>query len=102
MNISGASSSISRPAPKPTGTAAAKDAGGQAPSAIKDDFLKYATMSPLERMRANILKGMDLTEAQLGALPKEEQQKIEDKIKDSIGKMVSGDGRKGQLVDVSA
>jgi hypothetical protein len=105
MNISGTSTAITWPTTKSIGTggtAAAKDASGQAPGDVAGDFLRYAKMSPMERMRANILKGMNLTEEQLGALPQDEQRKIEEKIKDSIRKMVSDDGRTGQLVDVSA
>lgn len=104
MNISSASTAINWPTPKPIGTAgsAARDAGGRKPDDIAADFLKYASMSPMERMRANILKGMDLTEEQLGSLPQDERRKIEDTIKDSSRKMVSADGRTGQLVDVSA
>ena len=107
MNVSGASAAMSpsRAASRPVGTGgstAAEEAGGSAPATVASDFLKYAKMSPMERMRANLLKGMNLTEEQLGALPQDEQRKIEERIKDGIKKMVSETGRTGQLVDLSA
>lgn len=80
-----------------TGGAAKKDA-----SSVEGEFLKYAKMSPLERMRASILKGMKMTEEQLAALPQSERTKIEDQIKEQIKKMKAGNDKKGQLIDMSA
>lgn len=102
MNVSGASLFGNGPVTRSAGTATAKAPGGQASVDTQGDFLKYAKMSPMDRMRAGILKSMDLTEERLGALPQDARQKIEDQIKDSIRKMVSNEGPKGQLVDISA
>lgn len=57
-------------------TAAAKEAG----DAAKEKFQEFMDMTPAERMRAQILAGMGLTEEQLAALPSEEREKIEEQI----------------------
>jgi hypothetical protein len=102
MTISSASLFGNGPVTRPAGIATAKASGSQASVDTQGDFLKYAKMSPMDRMRAGILKSMDLTEEQLGALPQDARQKVEDQIKDSIRKMVSNEGPKGQLIDISA
>ncbi|MBN2751874.1 MAG: hypothetical protein JXQ84_04125 [Rhodospirillaceae bacterium] len=64
---------------------------GQSSAAKNDarqDFLDYMDMDPMERMRAQILGGMGMTEDQLAALPPEERKKIEDKIRQIIEEMV--------------
>ena len=57
------------------------------PSA-EDTFLDFMKMTPMERMRAQILSGLGLTEEQLAALPTEERKKIEDKIRQIIEETV--------------
>ncbi|GJD53695.1 hypothetical protein OPKNFCMD_6472 [Methylobacterium crusticola] len=105
MNVSSTGASPAWPASRSVSTSvspAAKDAGSTSSESVKSDFLKYAKMSPLERMRANILKSMDLTEEQLGSLPLAQRQKVEDQIKETIKTMMTGSGAKGQLVNLSA
>jgi hypothetical protein len=70
---------------------------------IEQEFLKYAHMNPIDRMRANILKSMGLTEDDVKNMPPQQRQALEQKIKDLIEQEVhkSAD-KKGQLVDVSA
>ncbi len=54
----------------------------------EDTFLDFMKMTPMERMRAQILSGLGLTEEQLAALPTEERKKIEDKIRQIIEETV--------------
>lgn len=81
----------------------AKDAQKQAESeTAKADFLKYARMSPAERIRADFLKSKGLSEESLAQLPKEERMKIEEEIKKLIKTKLGLDEANGagQLVDV--
>lgn len=56
-----------------------------------EQFLAYVHMDPIERMRAQILGSMDLTEEQLAALPEDERKRIEDKIRQIIEETVRRD-----------
>lgn len=70
---------------------------------IEEEFLKYARMSPMDRMRANILKSMGLTEQDLQNMSPQQRQAVEQKIKDLIEQSFHNNAdKKGQLVDVSA
>lgn len=70
---------------------------------IEEEFLKYARMNPMDRMRANILKGMGLTENDLQNMTPQQRQAVEQKIKDLIEQAFHKNAdKKGQLVDVSA
>lgn len=70
---------------------------------VRDEFLGYARMSPLERMRASILKNMNLTEDDLNAMPSEVRKKVEEKIEELVKQQIEKDlGKKGVLVDLSA
>ncbi|HAX91945.1 MAG TPA: hypothetical protein DCY07_07040 [Rhodospirillaceae bacterium] len=69
----------------------------------KTEFLKFAKMSPAERLRAAFLEEHGLTEESLAQLPKEERMKIEEEIKKLIKtKLGLDDIQTGQLADVSA
>jgi hypothetical protein len=70
---------------------------------IEQEFLKYAQMNPLDRMRANILKSMGLSEADLQNMTPQQRQAVEQKIKDLIEQEFHKNAeKKGQLVDLSA
>ena len=73
--------------------------------AVKSEFLRFAKMSPAERIRASYLKDHNLTEDSLAQLSKEDQMKIEEEIKNLI-KMKLGDGNEknqmGQITNVIA
>lgn len=58
--------------------------GGLAADSIEQQFLNYAKMSPLERMRASILKSMGLSEDDVKNMSPQEQQKVEEVIKEKI------------------
>lgn len=47
------------------------------PISALEEFLAYMALSPAEKIRARLLKEMNLTEEELRELPPEEKQKIE-------------------------
>ncbi len=51
---------------------------------MEAEFLKYAHMSPMERMRDSILKSMGLSEDSLKSMSPEARKAVEDKIKELI------------------
>ncbi len=65
-----------------------------ASDSIEQQFLNYAKMSPIERMRASILKDMNLSESDVASMSPQEQQKVEEiikeKIKEQLDKMQNG------------
>lgn len=87
------------PAPaKTTATVAAKPA-----STAEQKFLEYAKMTPAERLHAQMLAELGLTEDQFKAMSPADQQKVEDKIRDLIKKQVDNGGEKraGMITDKS-
>ena len=52
--------------------------------AAQEEFLKYAKMSPVERIRYDYLKSQGLDEESLAALPAELRKAIEEEIKKLI------------------
>ena len=65
--------------------------------------MDYAKMSPMERMRAQILKSMGLTEDDLKKMSPEQQKAVEQKIEQIIKQELQKNaGQTGQVVDVSA
>jgi hypothetical protein len=97
-----------------TSSAGASTGGANAASALADgdasgddsvvqDFLNYAKMDPIQRLRANILKSMGLTQADLNAMTPAQQQAVEQKIEQLIKQELQKNADKtGQLVDLSA
>ena len=67
-------------------------------------FLEYANMTPAERLHAQMLAKLGLTEDQFKAMDPAAQQKIEDKIREMIKEQVanSTDKRTGVITDKSA
>jgi TPP-dependent pyruvate/acetoin dehydrogenase alpha subunit len=60
-------------------------------------------MDPMERLRANILKSMGLTEDDLKNMSPEQKKAVEDKIAQLIKEQLEkNQGKTGQVVDVSA
>jgi hypothetical protein len=84
--------------PKPA-TVTAKPA-----ETAEQKFLDYAKMTPAERMHAQMLAQLGLTEDQFKAMSPADQQKIEDKIREMIKQQVanSTDKRTGVITDKSA
>jgi hypothetical protein len=103
MKVSSITASSAWPVSKSANTrTATKDTDTTSSDSVAGNFLKYAKMSPLERMRANILKGMNMTEDQLSALSLQERQKVEDQIKDQVKKLMANNGGTDRLVDIRA
>ena len=67
-------------------------------------FLDYAKMTPAERMHAQMLSQLGITEDQFKAMDPAAQQKIEEKIRDMIKKQAENgnDKRTGLITDKSA
>jgi hypothetical protein len=83
-------SAVTNLAAKPAETAAQK-------------FLEYANMTPAERLQAEMLNQLGLTEDQFKAMDPADQQKVMDKIRELIKQQAqnSGDPRTGLLTDMS-
>ena len=70
---------------------------------VVKEFLDYAKMSPMERLRASILKSMGLTEDDLKKMTPEQQKAVEQKIEQIIKQQLEKNaGKTGQVVDLSA
>jgi hypothetical protein len=66
-------------------------------------FLDYAKMTPAERLHAQMLAQLGITEDQFKAMSPADQQKIEEKIRDMIKKQLSDSPTKptGMITDKS-
>lgn len=67
-------------------------------------FLEWAKMTPAERMHAQMLSQLGITEDQFKQMDPAAQQKIEEKIRDMIKKQAEngGDKRTGLITDKTA
>jgi TPP-dependent pyruvate/acetoin dehydrogenase alpha subunit len=67
-------------------------------------FLEWAKMTPAERMHAQMLSQLGITEDQFKAMDPAAQQKIEEKIRDMIKKQAENgnDKRTGLITDKTA
>lgn len=67
-------------------------------------FLEWAKMTPAERLHAQMLSQLGITEDQFKAMDPAAQQKIEEKIRDMIKKHAedSNDKRTGLITDKTA
>jgi hypothetical protein len=82
---------------------ASSSAASQSDDSVVQDFLDYAKMTPAERMKANILKSLGLTEQQYDALSPAQKQAIDQKITEIMKQQLEQNaGKTGQLVDTSA
>jgi hypothetical protein len=74
-----------------------------AAKSAEQKFLEYAKMTPAERMHAQMLAELGLTEDQFKAMDPASQQKIEDKIREMIKQQVAnGTGKPtGMITDKS-
>lgn len=99
MSVTGIGQSSSLYAP-PGGGAANASKGPRPPTAVEAEFLKWARMTPAERMRADLLASLGLDEDKVAGMSPEDRQKLEDKLKQMIEEKVKqGAEKKGQLVD---
>ncbi|MDN4985617.1 hypothetical protein QY049_20860 [Bradyrhizobium sp. WYCCWR 13022] len=84
-------------------TVQANEDGASGDSSAVADFLKYVKMNPFDRMRAGILKSMNLTDADLAKMTPDQRAAVEQKIKDAIEEQLEKKGQQpGSLVDLSA
>lgn len=85
-------------------TGSTQGAGGiSSDDTVEQKFLKFAQMSPMDRMRANILKSMGLSEQDLKTMTPDQRAAVEQKIKESIEQAFQKNaGKAGQAVDISA
>ena len=67
-------------------------------------FLAYANTTPAERLHAQMLGQLGLTEDQFKALSPADQQKVEDKTREMIKKQLAGssDTRTRMIIDKTA
>ncbi len=91
----------------PTATSATSSAQATDSSSpddsVEQKFLKFAQMSPMDRMRANILKSMGLSEQDLKNMTPDQRAAVEQKIKELIEQSFQKNaGKAGQAVDISA
>jgi hypothetical protein len=103
------SSSQSAPAGYAAGKTPSKQqigkSNGPAQSA-EEKFLAYARMTPGEKLRAALLSQLGLTEEKVKAMSPEDQQKVEEKIRDLIKqaaeKQMDKTGQGGFIADIKA
>ena len=71
---------------------------------VEQKFLEYARMTPAERMHAQMLAQLGLTEDQFKAMDPAAQQKVEDKIREMVKQQVQNgtDKRTGIITDKTA
>jgi ABC-type transporter MlaC component len=67
-------------------------------------FQEYASMTPAQRLHAQMLAKLGLTEDQFKAMSPADQQKVEDKIRDMIKQQLAdnNDKRTGLITDKTA
>jgi hypothetical protein len=67
-------------------------------------FQEYASMTPAQRLQAQMLAKLSLTEDQFKAMSPADQQTVEDKIRDMIKQQLSdsNDNRTGMITDKTA
>jgi hypothetical protein len=71
---------------------------------VEQTFLDYAKMTPAERMHAQMLAQLGLTEDQFKAMDPAAQQKVEDNIREMVKQQVQNgtDKRTGIITDKTA
>ena len=101
-SANGTSSTAATTGSSPTATSATNGLDASSDNVVQQ-FMEYAKMSPMERMRAQILKSMGLTEDDLKRMSPEQQKAVEQKIEQIIKQELQKNaGQTGQVVDVSA
>jgi hypothetical protein len=106
--------SISLPTP-PTTSPAPSVAASKSPSAASrlaakpaetaaQKFMDYAHMTPAQRLQAEMMSQLGITEDEFKAMSPADQAKVMDKIREMIKQQAqnTGDQRTGLLTDISA
>jgi hypothetical protein len=97
---SSASSSSSSVVPSSSGLTGQPDQG----NSVVQQFLQYAKMTPAQRIFAQMLNNLGITEDQFKAMTPAEKQKVEQKVQQMIKQQLqnSGDKQTGMITDISA
>jgi ABC-type transporter MlaC component len=76
-------------------------ASASAAKTAAQQFQEYASMTPAQRLHAQMLAKLGLTEDQFKAMSPADQQKVEDKIRDMIKQQMAdnNDKRTGLIAD---
>jgi hypothetical protein len=73
------------------------------PKTAAQELDEYVKMTPEQRMRADLLKKLGLTEEELAAMSAEERQPAESKIAEMAKELLQHTSeRKGSIIDTSA
>jgi hypothetical protein len=98
-----APSSTTSVSPSKSGSAAASLGAPSAETAAQK-FLEYANMTPAQRLQAEMLGQLGITEDQFKAMSPTEQQKVMDKVREMIKQQMqsSSGNRTGMITDISA
>lgn len=73
------------------------------PKTAAQELDDYVKMTPEQRMRADLLKKLGMTEEELAAMSPEERQAAEAKIAEMAKELMQHSGeRKGSIIDTSA
>jgi ABC-type transporter MlaC component len=85
-------------------SATAISASASAAKTAAQQFQQYASMTPAQRLHAQMLAKLGLTEDQFKAMSPADQQKVEDKIRDMIKQQLAdnNDKRTGLITDKTA
>jgi hypothetical protein len=96
-----ASSGSAASSPSPSAGAAGGAGGANAVS----NFLAYADMTPAQRMQADILKSMGLTQDDLNKMSPDKRKAVEATIQERLKEATlraAQNGKTGQLADITA
>lgn len=72
---------------------------------VEQQFLKYAEMTPAQRLFDSMLKQLGLSEDDFKAMSSQDQQKVVQKIQQMIKQQTengTGDTPKGMMIDMTA
>ena len=90
--------------PGASGSQSASSLTAKPASTAAQQFQQYASMTPAERLHAQMLAKLGMTEDQYKALTPADKQKVDDTIRDMIKKQLTenNDTRTGMITDKTA
>jgi hypothetical protein len=105
MSISFPTSPTTSPAPSivPSKSVSSTSLAAKPAETAAQKFMDYANMSPAQRLQAEMMSQLGITEDQFKAMSPADQAKVMDKIRDMIKQQTqnSGDQRAGLITDMS-
>ena len=77
--------------------------GTKSTNSVVQQFLEFANMTPAQRLHAEMLSELGLTEDQYKAMSPADQQKVDEKIRDLVKKQAdeTNNKRAGLITDIS-